>query len=193
VADELRAPFPYFGDAMAYAKAHVAAGVLRVDADGTIWRCMQRTSDGWQNVMPRRVENVGGKGYLRVSLHVSKGHGLAIVMAHRLVYELLVGPIPAGLEIDHKDNNKTNNRPENLQTVTGLENMKLSNHRGRTKPWAIARSSPGATWRGKPLISEEQKTRARQMRLDGATLKHIAETFGIAVSHAQRITTGESR
>lgn len=32
----LRAPFPWSGDAMAYAKAHVAAGVLRIHAPGNL-------------------------------------------------------------------------------------------------------------------------------------------------------------
>lgn len=174
---------------MAYAKAHVTAGVLRVEADGTVWRCKSRVGGTWHDVEPRRVENVGGKGYLRVSLHVARGLPLAIVMAHCLVYEVLVGPIPKGLQIDHKDNDKTNNRPENLEPVTGLENMRRSHERGRTMPWQLEKTKLDAAWRGRPMVTEEQKARAREMRAAGAPLKRIAAELGIGLSHAHRLTT----
>ena len=46
-----------------------------------------------------------------------------IVLIHRLVYETFNGEIPEGLEIDHIDRNKHNNKPENLRLVTRSENM----------------------------------------------------------------------
>ena len=39
-------------------------------------------------------------------------------LAHRVVFEMLVGAIPAGLSIDHVDRYRTNNRIENLRLVT---------------------------------------------------------------------------
>jgi hypothetical protein len=191
MSEYLRAPFPWFGDAMAYAKAHVAAGILVVDDEGRIWRTAEfrkRTSE-WKPVVPRRAENVSGKGYLRISLWIPSERRLCQVMTHRLVYEVLVGSIPAGLEVDHGDRDKTNNRPSNLEPVTGLENMKRSHAAGRTKPWAIARKE-GRPWRGRPMITDEQRRRAREMRASGALLKEIANELGIAISHAHRITDG---
>ncbi len=43
--------------------------------------------------------------------------------AHRVVYKILVGPIPNGLEIDHLCNIKACVNPEHLQVVTHKENM----------------------------------------------------------------------
>lgn len=43
---------------------------------------------------------------------------------HRVVYTEFIGPIPEGMEIDHISNVKTDNRVENLQMLTRLENIR---------------------------------------------------------------------
>lgn len=172
------------GDAMQFAKDHVDAGVLRVDDNGCVWREAAIIHGSSRPVKSRRAENVGGKGYLRVSLWVSEERRLCQVMAHRLVYEVLVGPIPDGLEINHKDLNKQNNKPNNLEPVTGLENTRHSWRNGRVKPW-----SKSSSWRGKPRVTDEQKAEAIRMRRAGARIKDVAKAIGISMTHAQRITT----
>src|SRR5678815_2102759 len=49
-------------------------------------------------------------------------------MAHRLIYEHLVGPIPQGLELDHTCKNRRCVNPSHLEPVTHLENIR----RGRS-------------------------------------------------------------
>lgn len=46
-----------------------------------------------------------------------------VVRAHRAAYELLVGPIPDGLELDHLCRNKTCVNPDHLEPVTHKENV----------------------------------------------------------------------
>lgn len=57
----------------------------------------------------------------------SQGYGCVGVLGkihstHRISYELLVGPIPAGLQIDHLCRNKRCCNPEHLEPVTAKEN-----------------------------------------------------------------------
>lgn len=46
--------------------------------------------------------------------------------AHRAVWELLVGPIPEGIELDHLCRNPACCNPEHLETVTPTENKRRS-------------------------------------------------------------------
>lgn len=53
-------------------------------------------------------------------------------LSHRLIYELVVGPIPSGLVIDHLCSNKLCQNPSHLETVTSAENTR----RGSNRYWA---------------------------------------------------------
>jgi HNH endonuclease len=50
--------------------------------------------------------------------------------AHRVAYELVVGPIPPGLQIDHLCNNAPCVRPEHLEAVTPQENNRRRDNGG---------------------------------------------------------------
>ena len=47
--------------------------------------------------------------------------------AHRLAYEMLVGPIPSGLTLDHLCRNRACVRPSHLEPVTDEENRRRGN------------------------------------------------------------------
>lgn len=49
------------------------------------------------------------------------GHGMP---AHRVLFELMVGPVPDGLELDHLCRNKACVRPDHLEPVTHQENTR---------------------------------------------------------------------
>lgn len=96
----------------------------RVGSDGSVWGrggCLV-TSNGetsWKLVRQRKTAD----GYLKVELfdHEGKSHGVCI---HTCVLTAFVGPCPIGLQCRHfPDQDKTNNRLENLQWATPLENM----------------------------------------------------------------------
>jgi len=53
-----------------------------------------------------------------------------IVREHRVIWEMLNGKIPKGLQIDHINRNKADNRIENLRVVTGSVNRHNNNGTG---------------------------------------------------------------
>jgi hypothetical protein len=51
-------------------------------------------------------------------------HGGKVLPVHRLVYELMIGPIPDGLEIDHLCSTPQCCNPMHLEPVTHAENIR---------------------------------------------------------------------
>ena len=66
------------------------------------------------------------KGYLYVTL--SKNGVKKPIYINRLVYSTFVGDIPDRLEVNHIDENKENNRVENLNLMTSKENNNWGTH-----------------------------------------------------------------
>lgn len=71
----------------------------------------------WGGKLHRLKPSDNGRGYLRVRCH---GKSRCI---HVLVAATFLGHKPDGMEINHKDGDKTNNRPKNLEYVTRSENV----------------------------------------------------------------------
>jgi hypothetical protein len=80
-----------------------------------------------------------GYGYLRC--------GDRTVKAHRVAYQMVRGPIPSGLEIDHTCRNRACVNPAHLEAVTHLENMR------RAQPWNVLLNRPHCA-NGHPWMPE---------------------------------------
>lgn len=91
----------------------------------------------WQKVVKRpggcwdwcASLNEVGYGKVWAGKHSAAGNSVASY-AHRVVYELLVGPIPEGLDLDHLCRNRRCVNPEHLEPVTRRENLNRG-HRAR--------------------------------------------------------------
>lgn len=78
------------------------------------WRKVQKTPGCW-----RWTGAIQSAGYGSIGL----GEG-RVGSAHRVAYELLVGPIPPGLTIDHLCRNTWCVNPAHLEAVTHQENVR---------------------------------------------------------------------
>lgn len=104
--------------------AAVGLGWFVVDPAGNIWRTT-KMADGFPVRLPQmlRAEKASSApdGYPKVMFRF-EGQRFA-VYAHRAVWMVHNRrPIPDGMEINHRDGNKRNPHPDNLELVTHAEN-----------------------------------------------------------------------
>lgn len=76
-------------------------------------------------------------GYLMATLTTDEGVSTTIYL-HRFVYEAFNGPIPKGLVINHKDEDKLNNSLDNLEAITQKENCNHGTRNERISKALIA-------------------------------------------------------
>ena len=161
----------------------VASGMLEIDAEGQIWRVKGVRGDNNHDApCPRhRIDYAFPNGYLRVALMV-EGTALT-VLAHRLVWFHFYGPIPPGLQINHKNGIKNDNRPENLETVTCRENMQ---HRREI----LGVRNEGES-HGRSKLLKSQVLEILRRCAAGEVQRRIAEAYGVSYAAVSRIANHE--
>lgn len=101
--------------------------------DGKLYR--EGKEAGWIDGRYRRLK-IGGKTY----------------RTHRVVWEMFNGPIPEGMEIDHINHNRFDNRIENLRCVTHSENQQ---NQRKSKNWHFHKAT--GKWAVQININGNQK------------------------------------
>ncbi len=83
--------------------------------------------------------SMAGSGYGQIGLG-SRKQGVAVT--HRVLYELMVGPIPQGLDLDHLCRVRLCVNPQHLEPVTRKENLRrgIGHLPGTQASAALARS-----------------------------------------------------
>lgn len=122
-------------------------------------------------------------GYAQVTLtngasNTSKHH------VHGLVAEAFLGQRPLGLQVNHKDGNRLNNRIENLEYVTASENqihavVALGSHCGESNPMTR-------------LTSEEVVQIRNKYAAGNTTHSAIAKEYGIEAMAVGSIVRGDT-
>ena len=83
------------------------------------------------NVKTKKIMNKckNNSGYLFFGIYNKKLKKPKSYAQHRFVYEVFKGKIPPNLEIDHRNNIKTDNRIKNLQLLTHKQNVEKSQNK----------------------------------------------------------------
>jgi hypothetical protein len=105
-----------------------------VDSNGGVWSGPKQTRTGYRQLIPHK----NGRGYYHVGMR--KNNKPRTVKVHYVVAQVFHGFRPEGLVIDHIDNDKTNNHPENLRYITTGHNIRRSQHiqdKKKCKAWNV--------------------------------------------------------
>jgi hypothetical protein len=144
-----------------------------VSTDGRIWTCRVR---GCRNQYRVFWKEIAAKnritGYLQVGLN-----GITRAV-HRLILETFIGPCPEGMECSHIDNNKGNNRLENLCWETPAQNNKRKAEHGSRQNGENSTNAK-LTW--------VQVREIRFLRKEGLAMKAIARKYGVSESAIDHI------
>lgn len=173
--------------------AQVALGWFTVNPDGSIWRNVEWRGGGvatmaWVTPRPAARTKSGPFGYPRIMFH-HLGKRLRVAV-HRIVWiHFNKKAIPSALEVNHKDCNKQNHHPDNLELVTRPENVL---HAIRTKG-RRPKAQDGAE-NGQAKLTEDQVSEIRALWASRSiSQREIAARFGnLSQSTISAIVTRKS-
>lgn len=126
--------------------------------------------------------------WLWIGTYSSKGYGWAtfsrkMIKAHRLAFELFVGPIPDGKLVLHRCDVRCCVNPNHLFIGTAQDNSDDAVRKGRIRSGADAHLSK---------LSYESVVSVCQLHAEGVRPVDIAERFGVHPSCIYHIISGRS-
>ena len=159
-------------------------GILRIDPDGLIWRLQKKHKEwgGYRDCTPRLLGQEN-HGYIRICIRDPKGVTRK-AQAHRLVFMWHYGDIPEGVQVNHKDGVKHNNRVENLELMTPSQQMiHAIEVLGFRTPF---QRNPGQYWKKRKdlKLTEEDYVDIRE---SDEPVKVLADRYGVTTARIYQV------
>lgn len=152
-------------------------GVIEIHDDGTVWiRCWLRDRTKNRHEL-KRIDIPHSTGYMRIEFSFNGVFYKAY--AHRIIWKCLVGDIPTGITINHKDMNKHNNTISNMEICTQKENSIHAMHNGEPCDYSAK-------------ISYEIACKIRKESESGIGGFELARKYNMAYTNMWKILTYKS-
>jgi hypothetical protein len=137
-------------------------GLYAVTEDGRVW---SYSRNKW-------LKPGFTRGYCAVRL--CKDGQAKSFLIHRLVYSTFKGEIPEGLDVDHIDNNRSNNMIDNLQLLTHAENNRKA-HKGKKLSEESKRKLSESNKGKSPWIKGKKHTEEARRKMSVARRIYLAK------------------
>jgi hypothetical protein len=137
---------------------------------------------GKYGLLKSRISKIG---YDRARLYRPDAKAVE-AFVHGLVASAFIGPRPTGMQVNHKDGNKTNNVFENLEYVTALENIRHAMRTGLRPPIKYGDGH------GSSRLTSEKVRSMRRLYDAGNTVYDLGFLFSVAPMTAWRVVSGNS-
>lgn len=124
-------------------------------------------------------------GYGRLIVGSRSDGSRRSVSAHRLAYEAFVGPVPEGMEICHRCDNRKCTNPDHLFPGTRQDNVDDRESKGR----GVYVRGEGV---GTSKLSDAEVMSARRLRKQGWVYQQIADRLGVSKRTVMRAVKGET-
>ena len=149
----------------------VEQGIFKVYRNGKIYKCKRKINKNneYKNIKSRLVGYKDRDGYILFAFKYEKKTGCLYV--HRAIWLYFNGEILNGLESNHKNGIKDDNRLNNIEMVTHSENMIHSVN--------ILKKVRGEK-QGLSKLKEKNVFRIRKMLKQGLSQKYIGKIFGVS-------------
>jgi hypothetical protein len=121
-----------------------------------------------------------------VHLAIKEGKRVRRVYAHRVIWEHAHGSIPEGMQVNHINGVKHDNRITNLELVTPAGNMQHAYATGLSTPMSGIRN-------GNAKLSTAQVLQIRQRQQAGEQQQALATEYGVSKAQVCRIVSGKRR
>jgi hypothetical protein len=121
-------------------------------------------------------------GYIQVGLTHEKLATRKLILKHIIIAKMFLGDKPPGMQTNHRNGNKKDNRLLNLEYVTPKENSQHAYKTGLSKGCSGEKN-------GRAILTNGQVEELRKLK-GFFTYKELGVVFGIAESTVSNIMTG---
>lgn len=157
----------------------LAGGLLRATPEGQVYHL---TRMGW-TLACRQYQ----RGYLVGLINSTEAaRGQERVLAHRVVAIAFHGVPEPGMQVNHRNGIKSDNRPENLEWVTALRNVEHAIETGLVGP----ANRPRGAANGAAKLSRSEVAEALRMFCSGSTRHELARAFKVSTGTIDNLLAG---
>jgi hypothetical protein len=134
---------------------------------------------------------IGNHGYGLVYIPNGTRHG-ATALAHRVVYEGMVGPIPDGMFLCHHCDNPRCVRPDHLFLGTLNDNVQDAKQKGRMKTGGVLPPVRKGEANNKAKLTADKVREIRQEYQSGTSITKLGRRFGVTEQAIWAIVTRQT-